>query len=1780
MTVNSNLTVGSLTFATKDLEFAYTVASQKFTMTGSASVTLPSIGSLAVTFGHAGSGSVPASTGLVVQNGKLLSLDMSITSDFSVFGVTISTTNLNLAYIPADSSFKIGTGTVQVSTAAQEGSSVLNKISATFGDAAGPGLAIVNGKLTDLHITLNGGFSLFGIGVQANSLTVDYTSSKSLVTISGGATVSIGMAGVTLSAGVAFPTNGLTIDTTTGKVHVYGLNVKVDFKLSGGIEFKGHFNFIEIGGTVSYTVDGSVTLPMIGEIGGGIKITKDTTTRKWTFNSVYLYWDAGSTQGIPIGTTGLYISHIGGGIANIGTSNWVVDAALSLRYGPNVSFNGHNFSLMTLDGKVVITKDSLTGSVEFNMIGGYLAHGTAVLKLNWTKSQYSIVVNASMLDGIFKFYGGIKIESDNSIYILVDASISLPHSLPWPVGGLKLAEAGLYFQYIPYAPKSQDFGAGWVQLWLIGTVGVQVDFNGHFDLIGKKTVAKYKVTFAAQDGPIAGGTVFLDLNENGVWEESEPTTITAFDGSYSLPGNMGGQLVLVGGTDISTNLPNTAVLTAPAAAAMISPFTTLVNDLMTERGLTEPNAEAELCDTLGIPATITVTSTDIIKLAQMGNVGAAQAFATEIKLANLATMAAAALGTGQPVSRYTSQIYSSLARWIAEHPGSSVNLSDATLVRNILADAATQQGVPLTSDNLDGAATLIAAVNGQIDAIPVEGSMSFLESVVRVQVVAQGTVAPMLAQVAAGTATIDSVLAAETATALTSEVGAAQIGELSAPVISINNVAQLATPDATTYTFTVARDSTVSPLLPVSVDYSTIDGTATAGVDYAATSGTLTWAPGETGPKAIVVSVARSTLNQSAKTFGIALSNAQGAVLASGNSYGVGTIIYNSNPDTTTSLTASTPTSQSGESVTLTATVTDSEGHPAPQGSTVTFYDGSTELGVAFVGPNGKAEGNTTDLSLGTRHLTAVYSAVTAPDGNPLVGASTSTEVVVQVGKLDQTIDFPTPKNVTYGSDPLRPAPVLLQAVSTSGLLVSYRVVSGPATVTDNLLTFTGLGQIVVEATQVGDDSTNAATPVDQTFSVAPAPLTFTVYDLSIRYGDPIPQVDSAFSGFVNGDTTDSLTVAPTISILHADGTAVTGTPTPGTYTIVASGAVDSNYDITYVPATLTVNRTPLIVTVLGQSMVYGSSTPELTFTCTGLLDGDSPAVVSGLTLVTDTGTAATVGTHAITVSGGVAANYDITYVPATLTVTPAPLTITANNQTIVYGVALPTLTAGYTGLVNGDTATSLTVTPTIRLLNADGTPVSGTAMPGTYTIAASDAVDSNYDITYVPAILTVSSAPLTVTADNQAITYGAALPTLTAGYTGLVNGDTAASLTVAPTICLLNADETPVSGTPGPGTYTIVASGAADSRYMISYLAGTLTVARATPTLLLSAAPASITYDGMSDVTNWATATLSGVSGATAPTGPVTLSFYNGSSATGTPLASLPLNAGTYTVRASYGGDSNYAALTSRAVTFTINQATATMQLASPPSTITYDGLSDVTTWVKATLTGPTAAPAPSGCITYTYYSGTTATGTALSTAPISAGTYTVVANYAGNSNYRSGQSAPVTFTIQQPAAPLSMSFKVDDGTAQRSMIRSLTVTFSSAVNLQTGAITLTDSKGNAVAFTLSTKDNITYTLTFSGTQFVGGSLTDGRYALVVHAAKVNVGGSPCLMADQTMNFWRLYGDIYGTASVTNADKTLLTQISKGLAPKYLQYFTYDGGSTLSTADVNAFNQRFGKTI
>ena len=82
------------------------------------------------------------------------------------------------------------------------------------------------------------------------------------------------------------------------------------------------------------------------------------------------------------------------------------------------------------------------------------------------------------------------------------------------------------------------------------------------------------------------------------------------------------------------------------------------------------------------------------------------------------------------------------------------------------------------------------------------------------------------------------------------------------------------------------------------------------------------------------------------------------------------------------------------------------------------------------------------------------------------------------------------------------------------------------------------------------------------------------------------------------------------------------------------------------------------------------------------------------------------VGDYASACAGAVDANYTITYVEGTVTVNPATLMVTASSATVDYGSSPPTITAAYSGFVNGDDATSLTTPPTCSTTATSSSPV------------------------------------------------------------------------------------------------------------------------------------------------------------------------------------------------------------------------------------------------------------------------------------------------------------------------------------------------------------------------------------------------------------------------------------------------------------------------------------------
>ena len=129
---------------------------------------------------------------------------------------------------------------------------------------------------------------------------------------------------------------------------------------------------------------------------------------------------------------------------------------------------------------------------------------------------------------------------------------------------------------------------------------------------------------------------------------------------------------------------------------------------------------------------------------------------------------------------------------------------------------------------------------------------------------------------------------------------------------------------------------------------------------------------------------------------------------------------------------------------------------------------------------------------------------------------------------------------------------------------------------------------------------------------------------------------------------------------------------------------------------------------------------------------------------------------------------------------------------------------------------------PSARGTSATSTFTTSTLTAGSHSISVVyTATGSFLDSTSSISTQTVDQAILTITADDQSKVYGAALPTLTASYSGFVNGDTPASLDDPADAHTSATSASHVAGRP----YAIIAGGAAGSNYSISYVDGSLTV-------------------------------------------------------------------------------------------------------------------------------------------------------------------------------------------------------------------------------------------------------------------------------------------------------------------------------------------------------------------
>jgi hypothetical protein len=389
---------------------------------------------------------------------------------------------------------------------------------------------------------------------------------------------------------------------------------------------------------------------------------------------------------------------------------------------------------------------------------------------------------------------------------------------------------------------------------------------------------------------------------------------------------------------------------------------------------------------------------------------------------------------------------------------------------------------------------------------------------------------------------------------------------------------------------------------------------------------------------------------------------------------------------TSTTLTAPGSASYSA-SVTLTATVSSASGTPA---GLVTFLSGSTPLGTAALNASGTAVLSTTALAAGTDTVTASY----ATQGN---FAASTAAASITINASSQTISFPAIASRPYGS-----APFAVSASSSLGSSspVTITVASGPATIGGGLVSITGVGTVVLQASQAGNTSYGPASATES-FQVTPASLTVAANSATRVYATANPAFGGTVTGAIGSDTFNE----------SFSSTATTASNI-GTYSIVpaVSGPALANYTVTVVKGTLTVTpATTTTVLTAPATATYGAG---VTLTATvassagtaggtvtfyngstslgvGTLNGNGAATLSTTALPekTDTITAVYAAEGNFAASTSPAVSIAVSAAPV---ITPGSYSINASPTalTVTQGATADTMltftpTGGYSGTVS-----------------------------------------------------------------------------------------------------------------------------------------------------------------------------------------------------------------------------------------------------------------------------------------------------------------------------------------------------------------------------------------------------------------------------------------------------------------------------------------------------------------
>ena len=489
--------------------------------------------------------------------------------------------------------------------------------------------------------------------------------------------------------------------------------------------------------------------------------------------------------------------------------------------------------------------------------------------------------------------------------------------------------------------------------------------------------------------------------------------------------------------------------------------------------------------------------------------------------------------------------------------------------------------------------------------------------------------------------------------------------------------------------------------------------------------------------------------------------------------------------DTLTTVSSSLNPSTFGESVSFTATVVGTgAGAGNPSGGLVQFKIDGADFGPAVALAAGSAtSGATTSLTAGTHTVEAVFTSGDANfnnssdslDGGQVVNKR-NTQTTVSSSQnpstFGQSVSFtanvtgtgagdgnPSGGSVQFkidGADfgsPVALAAGMATSGSTSSLSAGTHTVEAIFTSSDT--NFNGSNDLLDGGQTV--DKRNTLTTVSSTLN----PSTFgqsvsfnaTVVGTGAGAGNPTGgSVQFKIDGFNFG--------APVALASGSASSGATTTLSAGTHIVEAVfTSADTNFNdsndlldggqVVNKRNTLTTTSSSLNPSIYGQSVTFtatvvgtgaGAGNPSggsVQFKIDGVNFGAPVALASGAASSGAINSLAA-GNHtveAVFTSTDTNFNNSSDLLDGGQTVNKASLTITASSHTIIFGAAVPTITASYSGFVLGEGPSNLTTQPTCSTTYTVGSLI------GTYPTKCENAASNNYSFTYVNGTVTVNTA-------------------------------------------------------------------------------------------------------------------------------------------------------------------------------------------------------------------------------------------------------------------------------------------------------------------------------------------------------------------------------------------------------------------------------------------------------